>query len=123
MGFVLRFLRLAPACVGVRVGQFTEALRLAEDAEHSKPERNVHAHVPVVTLAKIAPPALAEARQSPAPIDALFSGGNVPALLPEGFSRRGWWGRAGPASWDWARSTPRRQPRARNRPLVLVTGR
>lgn len=38
-----------------------------------------------LTLAKIAPPVLAEARQSPALIDALFSGGNDPALLPQGF--------------------------------------
>ena len=38
-----------------------------------------------LTLAKIAPPVLAEARQNPALIDALFSGGNDPTLLPQGF--------------------------------------
>lgn len=41
-----------------------------------------------LTLAKIAPPVLAEARQNPALIDALFSGGkggNDPALVPHGF--------------------------------------
>ncbi|MDX2606263.1 hypothetical protein PV379_33315 [Streptomyces caniscabiei] len=47
-----------------------------------------------LTLAKIAPPVLAEASQSPALIDALFSGGNGgkgrnggddPALLSQGF--------------------------------------